>query len=406
MLNSETGKYHGTNGPIHITREPHQRSEKYLNSFVEAGQERRLDLNGNITYGYTQPFIINNIVRQSTAESYIKPIAHRKNLNVMYQTLVTKINLDENRNAVSVTVDVKGNTRTIKANVEIIVAAGVFNSPKLLMHSGIGPKEHLEKFNIPVIQDLPVGENLQDHVAVQIVQKMEKSLEISELPTITTIVFPVIIGAARINKEVPYPEYQTTNLIITHDTPYLVLVCGQVFGYKDEICDALSKATEGRNHLYTLVANITPKSTGTVTIKSADPKDPPVIKLNFYSNPEDFDAMVTYIVDFLKVNNTKYFEEVNSEPIALRLDGCEGDFTSEKYIRCYILRMSTTLYHNVGTCAMGTVVDSDLKVKGVNRLRVVDASVMPVIPRANPFAAAVMIAEKVSDVIKKDRESK
>ncbi|KOB69344.1 Ecdysone oxidase [Operophtera brumata] len=405
IMNSEYAQFHNTSGPVIIRRELHSVSEKYIDSFVEVGQERRPDLNGKKTTGYTQPTIINGKgVRQSTAQAYLKPIKSRANLNVMYQALVTKINFDDNNNAISVDVLVDGKAITVKACKEIIVACGVFNTPKLLMLSGIGPRAHLESLNIHVVQDLPVGQNLQDHVAVQIVHKMEASLEISELPTVTTITFPVIIGNPTVDKNCAYPQYQTTNLLITHDTPYLLLVCLQIFGYTSEICEELQNSCVGRNTLYSLIAVIHPRSRGSVALNSINPHDPPIIKPGFYSNSKDLDDMVEFIANFLEVNKSPYFKEVNSEPVNLSFDDCEGNFTSKDYIRCYAKHMSTTLYHQTSTCPMGTVVDSELKVLGVNRLRVVDASVMPNIPRANPLAATIMIAEKASDMIKAVRE--
>lgn len=402
VINSKYGKYHGTKGPMKITKEPKKKSKKYLESYAETGTPAVLDLNGNESLGYTESmFYIGDGKRQNTFQAYLYHVGNRKNLFVLRRALVLKINI-RNKIARSVKVDIGDNIITLKARQEIILSAGAFNSPQILMLSGIGPKEHLKEMNIEVVQDLQeVGKNMQDHVAVAFVHKMERSVEISELPTLTKLPFPVLLGGVTLDKSKDYPEYQIISLIFTHDTPYILVACSILLGYKNKICDRFQYDSVGRETMFSLVAVFHPESRGTVKLRSSDPNDAPVISENFYNVESDLDNMVRYIEDYLRINNTTYFRRVNSKLVDLQLEPCKNViYGSTEYWRCYAKHVSTTLYHYTSTCAMGSVVDSEGKVYGVKRLRVVDASIMPNITRANPLATSIMMAEKISDAIK------
>ncbi|XP_021209119.1 ecdysone oxidase [Bombyx mori] len=393
--------FHGVDGPVIITRQPDDSTRNIMESFEEIGVPSVLDLNTNNTVGFTESsFIIGNGRRQSTSQAYLNNLK-RDNLYVLTETVAEKIIFEDNV-AVGVILRLgSGEKITVYANREVIVSAGTFNSPKLLMLSGIGPAEELQKFGIDVIKDLPVGKDMQDHFAVLLLNKLERSIEISQIPQLTRLAFPVLLGGINLDGSKCCPDYQIIGLKFTHDTPYFLLTCTVLFGLKHEICSKLNAETIGRNHLVTFIGAFHPESRGYVKLRSADPNDDPIISQSFYSNAKDFDNMKKYVKHFLTVYNSSYFREINAEVADPGLDECgEMSLDNEDYLECYIKGMTVTIFHQTSTCAMGSVVDSNMQVYGVENLRVIDASTMPNITRANTLAASIMMAEKMSDVIK------
>lgn len=406
---SAYSEFHGTKGPMGLTREPHdEKVGKYMKSFAEVGEPTVLDLNAGVKLGYTQPQVmIADKVRQTPGVSYLKLVKDKTNLYVSKNTRVTKIIFD-NKVAVAVEAVYKGKTFILRAKKEIIISAGVYNSPQLLMLSGVGPREHLQSFNIDVICDLPVGDNLVDQVAVTLVYKLKKYPiafpDIHAIPTDPTVIpFPVFVGSVALNKSQTCPDYQTFNLLFAHDTPFLTVACSAVFGLKNEICDRWQKQVISRDVLYNFLALLQPKSTGTVRLRSVNPFHDSVITTGYYTNKEDLETMLKIVKDFIRVGGTKYFKEIGAELAGLDDPACaDKEKYSNEFWICYILNHSSSPYHPVGTCPMGKVVDGKLKVNGIKNLRVIDASVMPKIPRSAPNAAVVMLAEKGADMIKCD----
>ncbi|XP_022828712.1 glucose dehydrogenase [FAD, quinone]-like [Spodoptera litura] len=398
------GEYHGIHGPMGITRQlENDTVNDLLKAFAEAGNPSVLDLNANVYIGYTQPqYMFADRKRQTPAYTYLKPIKDYSNLHVSKNTRVTKI-IFEGNVAVGVEAMFKGKTYRFRATKEIIVCAGVYNTPQLLMLSGIGHRKHLKSFNIDLIQDLPVGDNLVDQVAVTIVHKLKKyPIPIPAIPSdLTKIPFPILVGSAALNKTKQIPEYQTFNIFLAHDLPYLTIACAQVFGLRNEICDRWQKQVESRDSLYTLLTILQPKSRGRVRLASSNPYDDPIITTGFFDKDEDLMNMLEYVKDFISVGETEYFKEIGAGVVGLNLEECaDKEAGSDEFWICYILNHASSPYHQTSTCPMGRVVDSQLLVKGVEKLRVVDASVMPRIPRAAPNAAVIMLAEKASDMIK------
>lgn len=404
--NSPFVNYHGLDGPMGVARQPSLAANPYLVSFGELGNKVVLDVNGPYTSGITQSmFTLTDGVRQCSAYSYISPVKDRENLFVLRHTCVTKILFNKNKRAVAVVAYRNNQKYVYKACKEIILCAGVFKTPQLLMLSGIGHKKHLESFDIEVIAELPVGDNWQDHQAVSVVHRMDKSIVDPVVPLPNIIPFPVINGVFSLNKTKAYGEYQVFGLIIGKDTPYLLLACAIVFGYKPEICDSFNNQVLGYNSLYTLLTMLHPISTGTVRLQSKDPHKDPKITTGFYKKPSDLNKMLAFMKDYLKVGNTTFFSQVNASLINPDLKECKNyTFGSDEYLRCYILHTTVSVYHSTSTCAMGSVVDSHLRVYNVTNLRIADASIMPTIPSGNPNAAVIMIGEKASDMIKEDAD--
>ncbi|KAM3956944.1 ecdysone oxidase-like [Aphomia sociella] len=372
VLNSPYKIFHGTNGSMNVTRQPSKSVQKYLEAFRELGHETVLDTNGNYTLGYTEPmFTLGNGVRQSTANSFLSTIKDRKNLYISKNTLATKVIFDDNKNAIGIKVINEYDEEiTLKTNKEVIVSAGSINTPQLLMLSGIGPKKHLQDMGIAVISDLPVGENLQDHAPVIMAFATDKINSTEEPMNPHRYLMDMVTGYVALNKSQLYPDYQAIGI-------------------------------QGREIFYVICSVLKPKSRGRILLRSLDPKEHPIIHLGHFTDTTDIEDAVAYIKDVHELMNTQYFKNVNAEfLITPNCAGLEPD--SDEFWQCHVLCAGTTIFHYVSTCAMGTVLDSQLRVTGVQRLRVVDGSAMPVITSGNTNAPSIMLAEKAADMIKQD----
>ncbi|XP_046964378.1 ecdysone oxidase-like [Vanessa cardui] len=401
ILNSQSGKYHGTNGYMGITRETRDLPLKYLQAFKEMGHKIIQNANAGETLGFFLPmFTIFGGVRQSSAESFLSPIKNRENLLVMKNTLVTKIVIDENSQATGVQCKTSdGTSITVNAQKEVIVSAGAFNTPKLLMLSGIGPKEHLESFGINVVSDLPVGENSQDHMSVILVHQLEETNDtLASDPT--QFPLPTFVGFGAINKTQSYPDYVTLNLISRNSPAALMQLCSSVFSLHEDVCAQMYAAGEGREVLFSVMSLGRPMSRGQVLLQSTNPEDPPKIYTGFLTANLDLQNNVDSILDFVRVTESSYFTGVGARTLIFDFPNCRTVSSVREYWQCYVLHMMDTTFHYSSTCPMGTVLDSSLKVVGVSKLRVVDASAMPNLTSGNINAAVVVLAEKAADIIK------
>ncbi|KAJ8717002.1 hypothetical protein PYW08_005401 [Mythimna loreyi] len=345
-------------------------------------------------------FTIADSVRQSTAQAFLSPIKNRPNLFVLKNTLVSKILFDDDKYAIGVEAILANNeTVSFKANKEVIVSGGAINTPQLLMLSGIGPKEHLDSLEIPVISDLPVGQALQDHVMVLTIHTMGDAPPAQPVNP-TKFPVPLVLGYAALSKCQNYPDYQTFNFILPG--PSGMLQFCTYFSFKDEICNALYEGSVGKAVLLNAVYLLYPESRSKILLRSKDPKEHPIIYTGYYSNDTDLDNHAKYIQDYLKVRRTNFFRSVNSNMVIPEECGCGEVRDTLKYWKCYALCMMLTGYHYAATCPMGVIVDNRLNVYGVKHLRVADASVMPKITGVNTNAPTIMIAEKAADFIKED----
>ncbi|CAH0683013.1 unnamed protein product [Spodoptera exigua] len=400
ILQSVDKKYYGIDGLLQLTKDRRKRIDEFLDAYRELGHDVVLDFNENTPLGFSaQMFTIAGRSRQSSAYAFLSPVKDRRNLHVLKNTLVTKILFDESKKAVAVEVLTEDRkTMTLKAKKEVIVSAGVINTPKLLMLSGVGPMEHLNCKNIEVISNLPVGENLQEHVDVIIVH----DIDIGPLPPPTPYELTgfSFTGFISLNQSSKIPDYQQITYV-TLPGPVLYY-CTFAFRFSDEICNKIYKQGIKRAQAYNEIININPKSRGKVLLKSTDPEDPPIIKNGFYSNKDDIESLVDYILDFLRVMKTTYYHKVDAVMSHATPKCNKYRKESREFWRCYIRCMSSGMSQITSTCPMGTVVDGRLLVHGVKDLRIADASVMPTITRGNPMAAVIMIGEKASDMIKQD----
>ncbi|XP_030036004.1 glucose dehydrogenase [FAD, quinone] [Manduca sexta] len=394
--------FHGTKGYMGVTRQPDPANEVYLNMFKELGNRLVLDINGRDNFGFTQPmFTILNRRRQDTAYAFLSPVKRRRNLHVLTDTLVTKIIFDENNRAVGVRAVTKQNQfMTVKAKREVIISAGTFNSPQLLMLSGIGPREHLQDMNITVRADLPVGKNLQDHFGTPLFFDVENECPLTPLQGPGKYPIRLMMGYTALNSSESYGNYQTVvNSRLSVEAA--LSSCTLRFRINDTVCSSMFKNVKGKVILAIWVVALFPKSRGRVLLRSTNPRDPPEIIGGYFSSEEDLHNQIKYVKDVLRITQTSYFKRVRGKMMMPSLTECDSlSRFSDAYWRCYSLNMLGTIYHYTSTCPMGPVVDAELRVRGVRGLRVVDASIMPNITRGNTYAPTVMIAEKAADFIK------
>ncbi|CAH0719719.1 unnamed protein product, partial [Brenthis ino] len=400
ILNSEYRKYHGTTGFLGITRGDRNVTKQYLKAFEEVGHKILFDVNGEEKLGYTLPlFTIADGIRQSTAIKNLQANKHRPNLHVSTLTLVTEI-LFENNIAIGVKALTEANEIIIiKARKEIIISAGGINSPKLLMLSGIGPREHLESLDISVRSDLPVGYNFQDHISAVVTYKMEKT-NASTQPEDLRKFPPLIIGYGALNQSEYCPAYQVLSFIESKGSS-LSEICKFTYGFKESICNKLLTGAQDRNLLSANLNLLHPRSRGRVLLKSVNPRDPPLVITNAFANERDLEDLTDSMIDYIKVLNSTYFKSVQAELVDLELERCpKFDISDRAYWKCYVQSMMYYSSDFAGTCAMGKVVDSKLRVHNIERLRVADGSIMPSLTSGNINAPVIMIAEKLADIVK------
>ncbi|MBV9703692.1 MAG: FAD-dependent oxidoreductase [Methylobacteriaceae bacterium] len=398
-----SGEMHGTDGPLGVSDliSPHPLTKVFVRAAQQAGIPYNPDFNGPKQEGCgTYQTTTRRGRRCSAAVAYLRPALGRRNLTVKTGCLTTRI-LVENGRAVGIEYVQNGHPATLRADREVIVAAGAIGSPKLLLLSGIGPANHLRENGIAIVEDLKgVGENLQDHMDIDIVYELTgphsydkyKKPHWKLVAGIEYKLFnkgPVTSNIAEggafwwADRSAPTPDLQL------HFLPGA--------GIEEGI------GTVPSGHGCTLNSyHVRPRSRGTVRLASADPGVAPVIDPNSFAEGYDLERAI----DGVKVS-----QEIMAQPAFkpfLRREHIPGDAvkTTADYAR-FALQVARSAYHPVGTCKMGTderaVVDPQLRVRGIDRLRVCDSSVMPSLISSNTNAASIMIGERAADLIKGNR---
>lgn len=372
-----SSQFHSVGGLLNISDPlaPNPMSQLFVEAAIAMGYERNTDFNGQQQEGAgLYQLTVKNGKRQSTAVAFLHPILTRPNLTVQTGALVTSL-LFEGTRAVGVAYVRDKTGHQVRSDREIILSAGAFDSPKLLMLSGIGPAEHLRALGIDVVLDLPgVGQNLQDHSLVSVAYQALQTLTIS--PTSN-------IGEAGLFL------YSEKSLDAAPDMQFTF--CPLLF---------VNPAFVRQGPAVTIIViNNHPESRGSVSLRSRSPLDPPTIRANYLQKESDLKVLVKGIEITRQLAHSKVFEPFLGEEIAPG-----ADVYDDKGIQAYIRQTCDTLNHPVGTCKMGNdsmaVVDSQLRVRGIEGLRVVDASIMLIITTGNTNAPTIAIAEKASDLIK------
>ncbi len=394
-------QYRGDSGPLFTTSGslagPLNRT--FVEAGIEAGYPRTDDMNGYQQEGFG---VMDRTTykgrRWSTAMAYLRPALKRANLTLMTRTHTLAVEQDQGR-ATGITVAQGSETRTLRANKDVILAAGAVGSPHLLMLSGIGPGQHLREHGIDVTKDLPgVGQNLQDHLElyIQYICKEPVTLYPVLKPWnqarigIEWLARQTGLGATnhfeaggfiRSESRVSHPDIQY------HFLPMAITYDGR---------------TPGEGHGYQAhVGPMRPTSRGEITLKSADPAEAPRIRFNYMTTERDRWEMRASIRATREIMNQPAFDKFNEKELSPGLD-----VTSDKDLDAFVRQHAESAYHPSCTCAMGkdddpgAVVDSQARVFGLQGLRVVDASIMPSIASGNLNAPTIMLAEKLADVIR------
>lgn len=395
--------WRGTDGPVGVRYSGFvdPLNDAWLEAADAAGYPRTDDLNGPdpVGFGRGQAFIDRGR-RASAARAYLRPARGRPNLAVRTVAHATRV-LVEGTRAVGVEFVSRGRAQRVRARAEVLLCAGTFNTPQLLMLSGIGPTAELARHGLAVRADLPVGENLQDHVAVGIAfarrnpgpfhaQMRADRIAMSMLRAWLSGKGPAthlpsgIYAFLRTREDASVPDLEFMfRCAPAHPRPWFPLLrppAPDGFGIRPAL--------------------LHPRSRGAVTLRSPDPADRVHIRFNLLTEPRDRDVLVDGVERALALAHSAPLDRFRGEMLTGK-----ADLASREAIEAWIRRTAVTVHHPAGTCRMGAahddaaVVDPELRVRGIDRLRVVDASVMPDMVSAHINACVLMIAERAAALI-------
>jgi choline dehydrogenase len=381
-------RYHGVGGPLSVSesRSMHPLVDTMLEAAREAGHELNPDFNGARQEGVGRFQLTQREgLRCSCATAYLHPAEGRPNLDVVTGALATRV-LFEGERAVGVEVSRNGQLQELRAEREVVLSAGTYQSPVLLMLSGIGPAAELEPLQIEVREDLPVGENLQDHCMAQLNYLTdEESLFTAVTPENIALLESEGRGALTSNIPEAGGFFRTRPGL---DAPDLEFHFAPSMFFDQGL-----SAPADHGYCFGPVV-IKPTGRGWVKLRAPLPDSKPRILCNFLTAEEDRQSMLAGMRMALEIAEQPALNAVERGPFTVPASDSEEDLWD------FIHRAAQTVYHPASTCAMGSVVDSELRVLGVDGLRVVDASVMPTITRGNINAPTIMIAEKAADLIR------
>jgi choline dehydrogenase len=404
FIKSETNqafndRYHGQSGPLIVSNHPQLSpvTQRYLAAAQEGGIDYNPDFNGKQQDGCgpLQRTIAFG-ARCSAAIAYLQPARVRPNLTVISNAQATQLLID-NHQVIGVQYLHLGNVEKAYAASEIILSAGAFRSPQLLMLSGLGPALELEKLGINVRVDLPeVGKNLQDHIHARVRCELTQPLTFSPLPNEDKI---AAVNDYESTKTGPLASnFLETGAFVKSD-PDVAYPDLQLFLFGN-LTPEYPEAGDATRHGIALTAYVNrPRSRGEVTLSSADPLDRPRINPGYFSDSDDLRCLVAGVRWNLKILYGQAFDDIRGIELSPGSNIREEDGLAD-----FVKRTASTTWHPTTTCRMGVdataVVDPTLRVNGVTGLRVVDASVMPTIVSGNTNAPTIMIAEKAADLIR------
>ncbi|HEU5375313.1 MAG TPA: choline dehydrogenase [Ktedonobacteraceae bacterium] len=396
--NQERGpsEYHGVGGPLNVSdrRYTNPLSYAFVAACKEMGIPENSDFNGAVNegaglYQTTQK----NGARWSTVNAYLTPALSRPNLTVRTDTQVARVVI-ENGRATGIAYIEGDKVETVRANREVLVCGGAINSPQILMLSGVGPAEHLRSVGIEVIADLPgVGENLQDHLVAGAAYQSTRPISLNDAEKLGNILTYLFFkrgpftstiaesgGFIKTQSDLPAPDIQY------HFAPAFFREHG---------------AVKIPGHGFTIGPTLLhPRSRGRILLHSNDPLQHAAIHANYLSEEEDIQSLLAGLKLAHELAHTKAFAPYLGPEMEPQTWKC-----SDKEMIETICQSAETIYHPAGTCKMGSdamaVVDTQLRVRGIEGLRVIDASIMPTVVGGNTNAPTIMIAEKAADMLKR-----
>ncbi|HEV8679243.1 MAG TPA: choline dehydrogenase [Stellaceae bacterium] len=391
--------FHGTGGPLAVSDvERHPIAEAFIAAAIDLGHPRNDDFNGKTQdgVGYHQTTTRQGR-RCSTAVGYLRPAMQRANLQVITEALTEKI-LFAGRRAVGVQFRRGGQAMTARARREVILCGGAINSPQLLLLSGIGPEAQLAEFGIPVVQHLPgVGQSLQDHYSAPVKLKARLPVTVNDV---------MLSNAKKLKAGLDYYMFRRGPLAMISSPAALFARTRPELASPDIKCSispfSAERPQDGLHKWsgFTMIAyQLRPESRGEIKLKTADPADPPAMHPNYLATETDQQTLVAGLKLCRRILGHPQLERFIASEF---LPGAEIQTDDE--LLDYARRRGGTVYHPTSTCKMGVdamaVVDPELKVRGVDGLRVADASVMPTVVSGNTNAATIMIGERCADLVR------
>jgi len=436
IVDYSKGKFHSTKGPLTV-------SNYYINdsflpilqrAVIQAGFKERLDFNSKEYNGFSfTQGTIRNGERCSAARAFLVPARNRPNLYVMKESLVTKLRMSKTAKGIEVT---GVNIRTEQSDCpnivatatrETILSAGALGSPKILLQSGIGKLEDLQPFGISQVKNLPVGDNYQEHVFVvdfikgrpgakattvfkifkessdYLLSESNRKAMFNNVGVLGYVGFINTINNTAIYPDIEYHFYRFDK----QDRMFVDFFFN--LGYKDEFLAQLEAANAENEMIIALIILAKPKSRGTVKLRSNDPSAAPKITSNYFSHPEDRKTLLSGFRKMQKIMRTSVMKSTGVSHLRIKIPECDSlVYDSDDYLNCYMKYMTGCSWHHSSTVKMGTasdptaVVDERLRVKGIQKLRVADASIMPTITSTNLQCTVYAIGEKAADMIKAD----
>lgn len=402
FLEGGDSAYRGKGGPLKV--EEARTILPLTDLFVEAAQQAGFPLTADYNgaqqegVGYSQMTRMGRR-RASTAQTFLAEAKGRPNLKIETDAMAAKL-LFEGKKCVGVSFRQGGQMRELRADREVVVCGGAINSPHLLQVSGIGPGAHLQSLGIETLHDLPgVGGNLSDHYVVRIAHRVKNAVSMNQQARFPRVVPEVIRWVLRGDGALTFGA--TSAMMFTRSreglsSPDLQLLFAPVSFEPNR-----KNVLERKPGMAVAICPARPESRGTIMAGSADPFEPPVIRPNYLSAESDLHVLKAGIEQTRKVFAAPALANYTEGEVR---PGTPMDTIDE--VREYAQSQGTTIYHPVGTCKMGedpmAVVDSRLRVHGIEGLRVIDASVMPTVTTGNTNAPTIMIAEKGAMMIRED----
>ncbi|XP_014203593.1 glucose dehydrogenase [FAD, quinone]-like [Copidosoma floridanum] len=422
----KNSSYHGNSGYLCVEHVPYH--TELSSAFLEAGKRlgyKVLDYNGKEQIGFSYIQVNMDRGKRCSATTYLR--VRRPNLHILTHAQATRVLIGKDNRAYGIEYMRHGKLQTVRATKEVIVSAGTIDSAKLLMLSGIGPREHLESLGIEVIRDSKVGHNLLEHVGFLgltfMVDSGNRSLGLlqSKLMRPSVAVEYALHGKGLLT--IPggaeaLAFVRTKYAIDSRPDVELLFASGSLhsdgglslrkgLGLTDELYNTVFRPIENKEawSIWPIVQN--PRSVGRILLKSKDPLEAPLIQPNFFEHPADLEIILEGVKHAIRLAGTEPMAALGSRLNDRKLPGCESfEFGSDDYWRCGIRTLPSMMNHECCTLKMGphwdnqAVVDAELRVYGIKGLRVADASVMPTMPVGHINAGVFMIGEKAADMIK------
>ena len=421
----QEAEFRGTGGEV--TNQDVSYRTKSSEVFVEACKElgyQYVDYNGHQQIGVSHmQGTTRRGLRCSGEKAYLQPAKFRPNLTIKTGCFVTKVLMEGNR-AIGVEYERYGLKFEARATKEVILSAGVLSSPKLLMLSGIGPRDDLRKFNIPLVKNLPVGRRLMDHLlflgAVFLINAdIDYDNNLSYNPGSYAQLYLNGTGPLTMPGGIEVITYFRSNVSTDPDVNYADLEFlltslrtsydQRVLRITQEVYDVLYGPIENRHALIVYPVLLQAESIGYVKLRSRDPHESLIHHGNYFTDPTNHDmrVMIAGVREIQRIFNTEAFRRYDPQQVLPQFPACrDEEVNSDAYWECAIRSVTSTIHHQMGTCKMGpetdpeAVVDERLRVHGVRNLRVADTSIIPMSINGHPNIPMYAVGERVSDFIK------